>query len=541
VQLKDAGAVRLAGVALAVGLFALLGLGPSQAADQNTIRVALPTEPVTFDPHALNAGSTTLVNRSLYEALVGRDETQAKVPQLATSWSRLDPRRWRFFLRPNVRFHDGSLLTPADVVFSLQRAASDASDFQLYVANIERVETSVPGAVDIVTKVPDEILADELTRVFIVSEAWQTQHGLASPPRLGAGGGVQASEANGTGPYALAAGNANGRIELTRFGDWWGATAGEKIGNVGRVSYQTIPVGAARAAALLSGDADILIDAPPELVPRLQGRPDLKIATDVEYRTVMLGFDEARPTLLYGSTPVNPFLDKRVRQAVELAIDAGAIRDTLMNGFSVPAGTLIAPSVAGYTREIDARLPVDLAAARQLLREAGYGDGFTVTLDCPRDRYVRDADICAAVGGMLARIGITVRVNVAPFPVWYGKLRRHDTSFFMIGWGTPTFDALFSLQALLHSTSPGGGPNGAANAGDYRNPLEDKLIDALENGTYTEPRPALIQRILQIAKDDVAYVPLHHQVVVWAMKRQIDAVVTPEGQLDVKWVTINPR
>lgn len=512
---------------------------PATAAG-TTLHVGLATEPVTFDPHGMNAGSTTLVNRSIFEALVGRGKDMEKVPQLATSWSRVGPRRWRFVIRPGVHFHDGSLLTAADVIFSLRRAASPRSDFQIYADGINDIERLDGDTIEIVTESPDEVLLDKLTRIFIVSKDWETAHGLADPSRAQSGGGAQITAANGTGPYRLISGSAAaGRIEMARFDDWWGRTAGESFGNVQRVIYEPIPIGGARAAALMSGQVDLILDAPPPLASTLKARPDIRVMSTVENRTIMLGFDQRSAQLRHSDAAANPFRDKRVREAISLAIDAAGMRDRLMDGLSAPAGTLIAPSIFGYSKALDARSPPNLPAARQLMAAAGYERGFSVALDCPTHRYANDESICAAVASMLAKIGIRVSVNLRPVATWYGKVIGHDTDFFLIGWAAPTFDGEFSLRALLHAPSPAGGPDGSANGGWYSNPEIDGLIDHLGAAADPGARAASIQHVLQLAKDDVAYVPLHHQMVVWAMRKNVDAVMTPEGQLDVKWVTVH--
>lgn len=535
---------RLTGKAFVWLLVAFLEWTPSAIAGElppdATLRVGLATEPVTFDPHSMNVGSTTLVNRSLFEALVSRGKHMEKVPELASSWSRLGPRRWRFVIRSGVHFHDGSLLTADDVIFSLRRAASRDSDFQIYTDGIKTVERLDSSTIEIVTDAPDDVLLDKLTRVFIVSKPWEIAHGLAEPPRPATGRAGHVDEANGTGPYRLISGSvAEGHIEMARFDGWWGRKAGEDHGNVARVIYQSIPVAGARAAALMSGAVNLITDTPPPLVSVLKARPDLKIESTPENRTIMLGFDQERARLQYSNAPTNPFKDRRVREAISLAIDANAIRDGLMDGYSLPAGSLIAPSVFGYSATLDARAPTDLVTARRLMKDADYEHGFSVTLDCPAHRYVNDRSICTAVASMLSKIDIAVNVNVLPLAVWYGKILRHDTSFFLIGWAAPTFDAEFSLRALLHTPSPGGGPDGAANGGRYSNPAIDALIDGLDTTNGPPARAAMIDKALALAKADVAYVPIHHQVLIWAMKKTVDAVLTPEGQLEVKWVWVH--
>jgi peptide/nickel transport system substrate-binding protein len=197
-----------------------------------------------------------------------------------------------------------------------------------------------------------------------------------------------------------------------------------------------------------------------------------------------------------------------------------------------------APSVFGYDAEDDLLLPVDRDRARQLLAQAGYPSGFAITLDCPIDRYTADRRICEAAASQLARIGVRVTVNAMPFSLYVGKLRRFDTSFYLLGWAVPTFDALFTLQALLHT--PGAGGDGSFNFGRYSNAAVDALIDRIKTVGDLPERRRLMRRAAQLIRDDVGYIPIHHQTIVWAMRANIDAVQPPENQLDVKWVTTRP-
>jgi peptide/nickel transport system substrate-binding protein len=232
----------------------------------------------------------------------------------------------------------------------------------------------------------------------------------------------------------------------------------------------------------------------------------------------------------------NPFKDRRVREAMSLAIDAQAIHSSLMQGHSAPTALLWAPSVFGYAAEDDVRPPVDAARARQLLQDAGYPAGFAVTLDCPRDRYVNDERICQAVGAQLARIGVRVTVNVMPFNLYVGKLQRAETSFYLLGWATPIYDTYVTLQALVRTR--GQGADGTNNFGSYSNPALDALIDRIKFEADLTERYRLVREAGRMIRDDVAYIPLHHQTIMWAMRANIEAVLPPENQLDVKWVRI---
>jgi peptide/nickel transport system substrate-binding protein len=257
-----------------------------------------------------------------------------------------------------------------------------------------------------------------------------------------------------------------------------------------------------------------------------------------ENRTIFLAFDQHQDHLLHGSARGNPFRDRRVRQAVYQAVDAEAIRTRLMEGQSHPTSFLWAPSVFGYDRGSDKRPPLDYAAARGLLKEAGYPDGFSVPLDCPAQRYVNVREICEAVGAMLARIGIKVTVNLVPVPIYLSRMMAHDTSFYLMGWAAPTFDALFTLQALVHSRVEGTA-DGSWNWGRYSNPEVDAVIDQIKITSDGAERAKLMLRAHSLISHDVAYVPIHDQMIVWAMKKNISAVLQPENQLDVKWVQVH--
>jgi peptide/nickel transport system substrate-binding protein len=223
-----------------------------------------------------------------------------------------------------------------------------------------------------------------------------------------------------------------------------------------------------------------------------------------------------------------------VRRALYLAIDAEAIKTGLMQGHSAPAGLLWAPSVFGYTKEDDARPASDPQRAKQMLAAAGYPSGFGVTLDCPSDRYVNDVGICQAVAAQLARIGVRVGVNVLPFSQWVSRLRRLDTSFYLIGWAAPTFDALFTLQAIVHSR--GDGADGSNNFGGYSNPAVDSIIDRLKSESDPKQRLQFIRAATRLEQEDVAYIPIHQQTIIWGLRKGIDAVVPPENQLELKWI-----
>jgi peptide/nickel transport system substrate-binding protein len=234
----------------------------------------------------------------------------------------------------------------------------------------------------------------------------------------------------------------------------------------------------------------------------------------------------------------NPFKDIRVRTAMYQAINIDAIHTRVMRGQSVNTGSLYPDAVNGYSKADDKRYPFDLAAARRLMREAGYADGFEVTLDCPNNRYINDEAICQALVAMWSQIGIKANLLAQPLATYFPKVQRDDTSLYLLGWGVPTYDALYSLQALLR-TKDGQPGNGTWNHGRFSDPDFDALIDKIKLEVNADARRALIAQVNKLYHDRIPHIPLHHQVIPWAMRSNIDVVHRADNQLEVKWVKVN--
>jgi len=308
---------------------------------------------------------------------------------------------------------------------------------------------------------------------------------------------------------------------------------------VTEIVYQPIKADGTRIAALISGEVDFVLDPPPQDIPRLKQDRKIKVVEGNENRTVFFGMDQHRPELLYSNVKgKNPFKDKRVREAVLLSIDTQAIKTQVMRGLSVPTGIMFAPQVQGYPKDLDKPVKVDREKAKKLLAEAGYPQGFEVTLDCPNNRYVADEKICVAAAAMLAQVGIKVKVNAQPRTLWSPKIQKMDTSFYMLGWGVPTFDSQYALQSLLR-THVEKSADGDYNLGRYSNPKVDALIDRLKTETDPKKRADLAREITQIHRDDVGHIPLHHQVIPWAMRSNVTVVHRADNRVTVRWVRVD--
>jgi peptide/nickel transport system substrate-binding protein len=302
------------------------------------------------------------------------------------------------------------------------------------------------------------------------------------------------------------------------------------------VIYLPIVSDATRMAALMSGEVDLVNDPPPQDVPRLKQTPGVKVLEGSENRIVFIGMDQKRDELLYSNVKgKNPFKDKRVRQALYQAIDIEAIRTTTMRGLSQPSGALM-PSPVQSTPELEKRLPYDKAKAKQLLAEAGYPNGFEVTLDCPNNRYVNDEKICQALAAMWAQIGIKVSVNAMPRAQYFPKLEKTDTSLYMLGWGGSTTDGIFILQPVLASYNGKG--DGDYNYGRYTNPKLDELIAKIKVNMNPEVRLKEIRDALAAHNTEINHLPLHRQVIPWAARSNVTAVHRADNQVMPYWVKI---
>jgi peptide/nickel transport system substrate-binding protein len=522
---------------MAAALVAGLGAGLAEA---RTVRWAASGDPNTMDPHSQNLGTVTMVLQQIYDPLIQRTQDLGLAPGLATRWEQVEPTRWRFWLREGVRFHEGQGFSAEDVVFSITRAQQPTSNYGIFVDTIDRAVQVEPLVVDIITRVPDPILPNKVASLFIMSRAWSEQHNATRPQNTRNREEMHTTRAtNGTGAFRLSVREPDVRTVLTRNNDWWGwSEPASREANVTEIIYRPISSDATRIAALLSNEVDFVLDPPLQDLNRLRAAPGIRVLEGPEVRTIFLAMDTHRDRLLYSDvTDRNPLKDLRVRQALYQAIDIQAIHRTTMRGQSVVTGTFFPPQVNGYSREEDVRLPFDPARARALLAEAGYPNGFGITLDCPNNRYINDEQICQAIVAMWARVGVRAQLNAMPLAQFFAKIQREETSIYLLGWGVPTLDALYSFQSLLR-TRDGGQGNGIWNYGRYSNPEMDRLIDIMANQSGAA-RDAAIRQALRLYREDVPHIPLHHQMIPWAMRSNFTIPHMANNQPYFRWARMN--
>src|SRR5437762_1052708 len=504
------------------------------AADARPFRWASQGDPQTLDPHSQNELLTNSVNGQMYETLVNRGKKLEIVPVLATEWKQIDPLTWRFVLRKGVKFHDGTPFTAADVLFSVQRASQATSQIRVYAVALGKPTKIDDYTVEFKLAEPNPVMLEHATLVQMMSKAWCAKNKVERPLDFSAKEESYASmHANGTGPYMLKLREPDVKTVMERNPNWWGKLQG----NVSEVTYLSIRSDATRVSALISGNVDLIIDPPPQDVARLHKQGKVRVIEGEENRIIFFGFDQARDELLYSDVKgKNPFKDRRVREAIYRAIDIEALHKVTMRGLSKPTGG-ITPSILGSNAEAEKRLPFDPARAKQLLAEAGYPNGFGFTLDCPNNRYINDEQICVAVSGMLAKIGLRVRVNAQPRAIYFARMPKRDTSAFMLGWGGAITDAQTIFTPVLHSNDGKGA--GDFNYGNYVNKKLDALIDAARVESDPAKRKRDIAAAIAEHNAQIHHVPLHRQVIPWAMRDDVHVVHRADNWVEVQWVYVD--
>jgi peptide/nickel transport system substrate-binding protein len=511
---------------------AWLACGAAQAA---TLRVADAGDVQSMDPHSLNETLQLGFTGSIYEPLVARGKDMSLVPALATKWTQTAPTVWRFELRKGVTFHDGSPFTADDVVFSFKRGASDGSDMKGYTSPIKEVRKVGDHAVDIETNAPFPILPDTLTSLYMMSRKWCEENKAERPVDRRKGVENTASfKSNGTGPYRLKERQPSTRTVIVRNFNYWGKVDG----NVDEVIFTPIANDATRIAALLSGEIDVLQPVPLQDVERVKATGKFTVLQGPELRTIFLGMDQKRDELLFSSVKgKNPFKDKRVRQAFYQAIDVESIKSRVMRNAATPTALMVGPGVRGFQPDMNKRLPYDPEAAKKLLAEAGYPNGFEVGMNCPNDRYVNDASICQAVAANLARVGVKVNLQTETKVSYFPKILRRDTSFYLLGWTPSTTDAHDAMYSLMATPTDKG--QGQFNLGWYSNPRFDELALKVQTETDDKRRNEAIREAFKVHMDDIGHIPLHQQALAWGFGKHVSLVQLPDNRMFFKWITVN--
>jgi len=492
-----------------LALFLLCGVAVHAA----ELRIGVAADITSLDPHHINIGSNSSALWHFYDALTHVNADARLIPGLAESWRAVDATTWEFKLRKGVKFHDGSAFTADDVIASIERARAmekSGGQFAGFTKAITAMQAVDANTIRFKTAGPYALLPYDLVSIFIISRKMQS----ATSEDFNAG-----KFSGGTGNFKLSAFKRGDRVEMVRNEAYWGGAPPWD-----KVSLRILPNDGPRIAALLAGDVDMIENIPTTDAAKLKTKPEFRLAQKVSWRTIFFTMDQSRDQVpgLTGKDgkPLakNPFKDIRVRQAISKALNRGAIAQRVMEGMAIPASNVVAPPVFGYAKDLQPEA-ADPEGAKKLLAAAGYPDGFAMTVYAPNNRYVNDEQVAQAVAQMLARAGIAAKVETMPITVYLGRARNGELPFAMLGWGS--FAGDLALRTLLATPDPDKG-FGAWNWGKHSLPAMDKLLVEGFANTDEKKREALAVQAMGLAMKNYGVIPVHHQLVSWAMKKNLD-------------------
>ena len=502
--------------ASAVALLAVMAAAPAWA---EKLTIGLASEATAVDPHFHNLTPNSVIASHVYEPLIAQDEKQRLIPGLATEWKPIDDTTWEFTLREGVKFHDGTPFNADDVVCTWDRAPNvpnSPSSYGTYTKGkiIEKVDDYT---IHVKTPEPYPLVPNDVSQIFIVSSESGCDATTEEFNDL--------SAAHGTGPFIMTAYEPGSVIGLKRNEDYWGDKP-----QWSEVDLKPIKSAPSRVAALLSGDVDMIDGVPTTDIETLKKRDDLTLSQGSSNRVIYLHMDQFREdsphiTAKDGSKIKNPLMDQRVRLAISKAISRDAIVDRVMEGVAIPAGQLLPDGFFGVSDKLEVE-KYDPKAAKALLEEAGYGDGFKMTIHGPNDRYINDAKILEAIGQMLSRIGIETAVETMPRSVFFKRASRGgegdlpEFSLVLVGWGAGSGEASSPLKSLIHTYDKDRG-FGASNRGRHSDAAIDKMIEDALATVDDAKRQDLLAKATEMAMESLAIIPLHYQVNTWAAQKGI--------------------
>ncbi|HEY9281147.1 MAG TPA: ABC transporter substrate-binding protein [Eoetvoesiella sp.] len=469
-----------------------------------------------MDPQFHSLTPNTQLSETLFDPLVRTDSNAKPVAALAESW-KVDGNVWTFKLRPNVKFADGSPFTADDVVFTYDRVhkvPNSPSSYALYLSSVAKVEAVDPLTVKITTKGPSPVLLPNLSMVPIMSR--KNASGPAAEGKttveLNRGDGLV-----GTGPYKFVSWKRGAEIVFQRNDLYWGE---KPVWD--KVIYRPISNSAARVAALLAGDVDLIEDPPTDDLARLKKDTNLHVQETPSLRVIYIALGQGKevPPGMSGTNGKNALTDKRVREALSLAIDRKAIVERIMGGVAQPAANLLAYPGFGASEKLSKVPNVDTQKAKSLLKEAGYENGFSVTLGSPDGRYTNDKNIAQTVAAMWARIGVKTDVQTMAPPVFFKQRNDYAFSTYLGGWAVSSGEMLNPLTSLVMTKNPAAG-YGTTNWSKYSNPELDKQVLAASKTLDDAKRAAMLQKAGDLAMEDYALLPILFEVSVWAMRKDI--------------------
>jgi peptide/nickel transport system substrate-binding protein len=484
-------------------------------ARKDTLIIGTRSAATSADPHYANTQPNIDYASHIFEKLVERDQNSKPTNGgLAQSWRLVSDTVWEFKLRPDVRWHDGKAFTAEDVAFTLNRIPNlrDApGGFASYINAISKVEIIDPLTIRLHTSTPFANLPRAIGTIYIVSK--HVGEGATSEDYN------TGKAAIGTGRYRYERFQQSEEANFVRNDDYWGEKAAWA-----RVRLRTLANDSTRIAALLAGDIDMADQIPTADITHLKSARNVSVDQIDGMRSIFLFPNVSRDNDLpfikaNDGSPLahNPLRDLRVRQALSLAIDRKLLVDRLMNGGAAANGQWIPAGAYSYNPQIPVP-QVNVQEARRLLAEAGYPQGFRITVHSPNDRYPNDSRVAQAIGQMWARAGLAVDVATMPYAVFAPRARKQEFAIHLIGWGNSAGDASTGLMNVVGTYNPETGW-GVANEGRYSNPQLDAMVAKALATMDDKSREKQFQDAVKIAIDDLAILPLYQVNPVWAVRK----------------------
>ncbi len=490
---------------------------------QSVLKIGIATEPASLDPQYSTTGATQQASQQIFETLVGRDKNLQMVPGLAVSWKEIDPLTWELKLRQGVKFHDGKDFNAADVVYSLKRIPRVPDSPSSYKRNVAAIKDAVEVdnyTVRLLLKTPSPQLALDLSFVYVLPSTTPVE---ATIEDFNKGKFVV-----GTGPFKFVEWVRGDRLVLEKNPLYWGRKS-----SYDRVIFRPITNDPSRVAALLAGDVDIIDQVSPVDQDRLRKDSRVTLLSKPAATMMYIHMDSNRDKSPFvagkDGKPLdkNPLKDPRVREALSLAINREALVERVLNGAAVVSGQFVPEGMVGYAPDVLPD-PYNVEKAKALLAEAGYPNGFALTLHSPNDRYLNDEQVAQTIGQFFARVGIDVKVQALPYSVFGTAATKLEYSIFLMGFGNTTGDAARGMTAVLATFDAASGL-GANNRGRYSNPEFDKFIKSAAAATDDAKREADLQNAARVAfVKDHAILPLYFQTTTWAVKKGL----TYESRMD---------
>ncbi|MDW5444101.1 ABC transporter substrate-binding protein [Polaromonas sp. SM01] len=501
-----------------LSLIAAAVLTASVAASAQTLSIGFADPVSSVDPQLNNHAGDRSLALHFWDSIINSRDGGKLEPALASSWKALDDKTWEFKLRSDIKWQDGKPFTADDIVFSFQRARSVPGTVASYTGALRTVESTTakdPHTVIVKTNTPNPMLPLDIASIYIVSKHAGEN---SKTEDYNAGRAVV-----GTGPYKFISYSPGDRTVFERNPGYYGP---KPLWD--KVNYRYINNGAARTAALLAGDVDVIDKVAVTDVAKLKKTPTVSVYTYPGLRVLLL-----QPSFRPGSNEFitdnagkpldkNPLQELKVRQALSLAINRKAITDRILQGTVTEANQWMPKNSFGYNPEVK-DIAYNVEQAKKLLAEAGFPQGFQITIHVPGDRYPQAPETVQAVAQFWTRAGVKTKVEVVPWSVYASRAGKNEYAVSVIAWGNGTGEAGYGLLQTLASNDAKRG-RGVNNWGRYSNEAVDKALDAATVEFDAKRREAIFRHSVKLVTDDVGNIPLFHYQNIWAARKGLKVV-----------------